>query len=34
MKSVVIYKSKTGFSKKYAQWIAKELSALIAYANL
>lgn len=27
MKSVVIYKSKTGFSKKYAQWIAEELSA-------
>lgn len=27
MKTVVIYKSKTGFAKKYAQWIAKELSA-------
>lgn len=27
MKIVVIYKSKTGFSKKYAQWIADELSA-------
>lgn len=27
MKSVVIYKSKTGFTKKYAEWIAKELSA-------
>lgn len=27
MRSVVIYKSKTGFSKKYAQWIAEELSA-------
>lgn len=24
-KTVVIYKSKTGFSKKYAQWIAEEL---------
>lgn len=27
MKSVVIYKSKTGFTKKYAEWIAEELSA-------
>ena len=27
MKNVVIYKSKTGFAKKYAQWIAEELSA-------
>ncbi len=27
MKSVVIYKSKTGYSKKYAEWIAEELSA-------
>lgn len=27
MKTVVIYKSKTGFTKKYAQWIAEELSA-------
>lgn len=27
MKAVVIYKSKTGFTKKYAQWIASELSA-------
>lgn len=27
MKSVVIYKSKSGFVKKYAEWIAKELSA-------
>jgi len=27
MKAVVIYKSKTGFTKKYAQWIAEELSA-------
>jgi menaquinone-dependent protoporphyrinogen IX oxidase len=26
MKTVVIYKSKTGFVKKYAQWIAAELS--------
>lgn len=25
MKAVVIYKSKTGFTKKYAQWIAEEL---------
>ena len=27
MRTVVIYKSKTGFTKKYAQWIAEELSA-------
>ncbi len=27
MKSVVIYKSKTGFAKKYAEWLAEELSA-------
>jgi len=27
MKRVVIYKSKSGFTKKYAKWIAQELSA-------
>jgi len=27
MKTVVIYKSNTGFTKKYAEWIANELSA-------
>ena len=27
MKTVVIYKSKTGFTKKYAEWIAEDLSA-------
>ncbi len=27
MKSVVVYKSKTGFAKKYAAWIAEELSS-------
>ena len=27
MRSVVIYSSKTGFTKKYAQWLAEELSA-------
>lgn len=27
MKAVVIYKSKSGFVKKYAEWIAEELSA-------
>lgn len=27
MKAVVVYKSRTGFSRKYAQWIAEELSA-------
>lgn len=26
MKTVVTYQSKTGFTKKYAEWIAKELS--------
>lgn len=27
MKTLVIYKSKTGFTKKYAEWIAEELKA-------
>lgn len=27
MKTVVIYQSKTGFTKKYAEWISEELSA-------
>lgn len=27
MKTVVVYKSKTGFTQKYAEWIAKELAA-------
>ena len=27
MKAIVIYKSKTGYTKKYAEWIAKGLSA-------
>ncbi|NLY76426.1 MAG: flavodoxin [Firmicutes bacterium] len=27
MKTVVIYKSKTGFTQKYAEWIAEDLSA-------
>lgn len=27
MKSVVIYKSKTGYVKRYAEWLAEELSA-------
>jgi len=33
MKAIVIYKSKTGFVKKYAQWIAEELSADISEAS-
>lgn len=33
MKAVVIYKSKTGFVKKYAEWIAEELSADIFEAS-
>ncbi len=27
MKCLIVYKSKTGFTKKYAEWIAEELSA-------
>src|SRR5690554_5890408 len=27
MKTIVMYKSKTGFAKKYAEWIAESLSA-------
>ncbi len=26
MKTIVVYKSKTGFTKKYAEWISEELS--------
>ncbi len=33
MKTLVIYKSKTGFVKKYAEWIAEELSADIFEAS-
>lgn len=33
MKTIVIYKSKTGFVKKYAGWISKELSADISEAS-
>ncbi|MBU3114002.1 flavodoxin domain-containing protein [Clostridium lacusfryxellense] len=33
MKIVVIYKSKTGFSKQYAKWISEELSADIFEAS-
>lgn len=33
MKTVVIYKSKTGFAKKYAQWLAEALSADIFEAS-
>lgn len=33
MKTVVIYKSKTGFTKKYAQWITEELAADIFDAS-
>lgn len=33
MKTIVIYKSKTGFVKKYAKWIAEELSADIFEAS-
>lgn len=27
MKTIVVYKSRTGFTQKYAEWIAEELSA-------
>jgi menaquinone-dependent protoporphyrinogen IX oxidase len=33
MKTVVIYKSKTGFAKKYAEWIAEALAADIFEAS-
>lgn len=33
MKAVVIYKSETGFTKKYAEWIARELGADILEAS-
>lgn len=33
MKAIVIYKSKTGFVKRYAEWIADELSADIFEAS-
>lgn len=33
MKTVIIYKSKTGFVKKYAEWIAEELAADIFEAS-
>ncbi len=33
MRTVVIYKSKSGFVKKYAEWIAEELSADIFEAS-
>jgi len=33
MKTVVVYKSKTGFAKKYAEWIAEALSADIFEAS-
>lgn len=33
MESIVIYKSKSGFSKKYAKWIAEEINADIFEAS-
>ncbi|MDP4151997.1 MAG: flavodoxin domain-containing protein [Bacillota bacterium] len=33
MKTIVIYKSKTGYTQKYAGWIAEELSADIREAS-
>ena len=33
MKSIVIYKSQTGFTKKYAEWIAEELAADIFHVS-
>ena len=35
MKTIVIYKSRTGFTKRYAQWIAEELACeVIAYDDI
>ncbi|WP_026477859.1 flavodoxin domain-containing protein [Alkaliphilus transvaalensis] len=33
MKTVVVYRSKTGFTKQYAEWIAQELSADLLEGN-
>lgn len=33
MKTIVIYASTTGFTKKYAEWIAEELGAELVEAN-
>lgn len=33
LKTIVVYKSKTGFVKKYAQWIGEELSADVVEAS-
>ncbi len=33
MKTLVIYKSKTGFTKKYAEWIGEELSCEVVDVN-
>ncbi len=33
MKTIVVYKSKTGFVKKYAEWIAEALSADLSEAS-
>ncbi len=33
MKTVVVYRSKTGFARKYAEWIAEELAADIFEAS-
>jgi menaquinone-dependent protoporphyrinogen IX oxidase len=33
MNAIVIYKSKTGYTKKYAEWLAKDLSADIFEAS-
>jgi menaquinone-dependent protoporphyrinogen IX oxidase len=33
MKSIVVYKSKAGFTKKYAEWIAEELGSDIFAAS-
>lgn len=35
MRIIVIYKSKTGFTKRYAEWIAEELKCdILDYKNL
>lgn len=35
MKTLIIYKSKTGFTKKYAQWLSESLSAdIVEFSNV
>lgn len=29
MKTIVVYRSKTGYTRKYAEWIAEELAVIL-----